>query len=105
MNGQNWSIQKIILSANTLVDRINTENIIYTNPSSVLQQIRTLIADIPEQYIIYKIPMNMLTLGHVMYMKKGEYKKICEWRQNGNDNGNCNDTNYIVLVAQTVKLV
>lgn len=95
MGGINWTLQQIDLSTTTLERRINTETIIYTKPKDVLTQLESLISSIPEENISYKIPPFELTIGHLLYMNKGDHKIICEW-------GN---TNYLVLVAHSVKII
>jgi hypothetical protein len=92
MGSQNWTLQKIDLSANTFSNMINTETIIYTKAKDILNKIEVITATIPKQDITYKIPKQELTIGHLIYMNKGEHKIICEW-------GN---TNYLVLVSQSI---
>lgn len=95
MGSLNWTLQQIDLTANTLKSRINTETLLYTNPKAVLNKIEVIIATIPEEDIKYKIPKREITLGHILYMDKDDHKIICEW-------GN---SNYLVLVAHSVKII
>lgn len=99
MIGLTWTIQKIDLATNTLENRINNDNIIYTKPIDVLKQLEALISVIPEHDIKYKISHAELTIGNLIYMKKGDYKIICEWSDKNGSN------NYIVLISQIIKKI